>query len=268
MKMPVMKALRRTNSRPMMANTSVSASLCAPATTDQISSGLSSTNSTARVCRAASPAASRMITSPTTMNGITAIICSQNTTSCIDSPPSTLASHWDADAIGPYTLGVSCQGRSVQTRTGSNDCRKISAGVTLYGSMPWRWRRPYAAYMRTSALVSGSVNAVARLSPTPRVISRRIRGRQPATTARCAITSPNAPTMMPTHSTGTTTHSDSGSPMALPHSTGMNHGGSRLPAAGPTLSATVEGPRNAMRMVRTQLTTIRLSPRRPLLVHD
>ena len=64
------------------------------------------------------------------MNGSTDIICSQNTTSCIDSPPSMLASHWDAEAIGPYTLGVSCHGRSVHTRTGSKDCRKISAGVT------------------------------------------------------------------------------------------------------------------------------------------
>ena len=41
------------------------------------------------------------------MNGITAISCSQNTMSCIDSPPSQLAIHWDADATGPYTLGVS-----------------------------------------------------------------------------------------------------------------------------------------------------------------
>jgi hypothetical protein len=79
------------------------------------------------------------------MNGTTANTCSQNTMSCMFSPPSLFASNWVHEVMGPYTLGVSHQGRSVQRRTGSNCPRNTSAGVISYGSMPIACKRPYAA---------------------------------------------------------------------------------------------------------------------------
>jgi len=98
---PVTNELRRTNHRPAIANTSEIASLCAPAITAQISSGFRIVSSTERVCRAGLPWASLIMMPQITMNGITHIICSQNTTSCIESPPSTFARYCENDAIGP-----------------------------------------------------------------------------------------------------------------------------------------------------------------------
>ena len=149
------------------------ASLCAPATTAQISTGLAMVSSAARACRRRSPWASTTTPAQAMMNGTTAKTCSQKTMSCMFSPPSWLASSCDQEVIGPYTLGVSCQGRSVQRSTGSNWPRNTSAGVISYGSAAdapatARTRRTSARRPRSAA---GTL-MVARLSPVPSANSR------------------------------------------------------------------------------------------------
>ncbi len=102
-----------------MANTTLSASLWAPTRTPQIMSGLRTVNSTTRACNLWSSLASFTAMNPVIRKAVRVNICSQNTVLCMFSPPSTEARYWEYDATGPYTLGVSCQGRSVQISTGS-----------------------------------------------------------------------------------------------------------------------------------------------------
>ncbi len=89
-----------------------SASLWAPVTTAQMSIGLATLSRVARACRAVSPRAIRTTMALAAMKGSTEETCSQNTMSCMFSPPSRLAPHWTMVMIGPYTLGVSYQGCS------------------------------------------------------------------------------------------------------------------------------------------------------------
>ena len=126
---PATNGFLRMNSRPATANITASASLCAPATTAQINSGLAIVSNAARPCRRGSPCASISTPAQAKMNGTTENTCSQNTMSCMFSPPSLLATSCVQEVIGPYTLGVSCHGRSVQRSTGSNCPRNTSAGV-------------------------------------------------------------------------------------------------------------------------------------------
>ena len=119
-----------------------SASLWAPATTAQISIGLATLSRVARACRAVSPRAIRTTMALAAMKGSTEETCSQNTMSCMFSPPSRLAPHWTAVMIGPYTLGVSYQGCSTHFITGSNWLRITSPIVTSYGSRPMTYNRP------------------------------------------------------------------------------------------------------------------------------
>ena len=101
MNTPVTNALRRTDASAHTANTTHSASLCAPATTAQITRGFRTVNSTARACRTSSPPTIATSTAPMTSSGTIPKTWSHQTTSCIDSPPSTFANHWDAVASGP-----------------------------------------------------------------------------------------------------------------------------------------------------------------------
>ena len=86
---------------PATASITDSASLCAPATTAQISSGLATVSRAARAWRRLSPWASSTAPRPTTMKGTAENTCSQNTMSCMFSPPSRLASSWVQEVIGP-----------------------------------------------------------------------------------------------------------------------------------------------------------------------
>jgi hypothetical protein len=117
------------NSKPPTANITASDSLCAPATTAQINNGFAMVSSATRPCRRVSPRASSSTPAHAKMNGTTEKSCSPNTMSCMFSPPSLFAVSWVQEVMGPYTLGVSCHGRSVQRSTGSNWPRNTSAGV-------------------------------------------------------------------------------------------------------------------------------------------
>src|SRR5699024_2264830 len=131
--------------------------------------------------------------------------------------------------------------RSVSVTTGSYWVRKISAGVMSYGFRPISCSRPYAAYINTSAEVSGGSNAVTPVIPAPSAHSRRGRGRQPARSARSPTSREAAPTTSRTQEAMHTTHS-----LGVVGSFGPYQGGNRLPLRGPMLSVTVDGPRTAM----------------------
>ena len=72
---------------PATANITESASLCAAATTAQMSSGLQTVSRAARACRRLSPCASWTMPAQAMMKGTTVNTCSQNTMSCMFSPP-------------------------------------------------------------------------------------------------------------------------------------------------------------------------------------
>ena len=141
------------------------------------------------------------------MKGTTENTCSQNTMSCMFSPPSLLATSCVQEVIGPYTLGVSCHGRSVQRSTGSNCPRNTSAGVISYGSRPIACSRPYAAYIKTSAEVIGGTQMVSRLSTEPSAKSFLGLGFQPSAIARRPTHSPRAPRMIADQTKIETNHS-------------------------------------------------------------
>ena len=101
MPMPARNGFLRMNIIPATANITDSASLWAPATTAQISSGLAMVSSVARAWRRGSPWASITTPAQAMMNGTTAKTCSQKTMSCMFSPPSLLASSWVHEVIGP-----------------------------------------------------------------------------------------------------------------------------------------------------------------------
>ncbi|MPM60079.1 hypothetical protein SDC9_106926 [bioreactor metagenome] len=192
---------------PSIANITDQPSLCAPAVIAQISSGLAMVSRAARPLSWSSPCASQTTTALVTRNGTNADNCSQKTMSCMLRPPNRLASSCTQLITGPYTLGVSCQGRSVQRSTGSNWLRNTAAGVMSYGFMPSTCSRPYAAYINTSAEVSGGTISVATLSTTPKVKTRQTFGVQPSRTARTATARPTPPMITAANSTPETTHS-------------------------------------------------------------
>ncbi len=194
MRMPASQGQRRIAAIAAIANSTANASLCACAVTAQIIAGLTRVNSAARVCSSGLPPAILYAIRPIPSIGMRQNSWSQNTTSCMDVPPSRFASVWLADTIGPYTLGVSCHGCSVTDSSLSNWVRKISPTVISYGSRPSTCNRPYDAYIMTSALVSGGTSETATCSPTPSISSFFGTGRQPSPSARIRNHMPTAPT--------------------------------------------------------------------------
>ena len=98
---PARNGLRRMNCNPSSANMIARASLCAPATTAQMSIGLATLSRVARAWRAGSPRAIRTTMALAARNGSTEETCSHHTMSCMFSPPSWFAAHWTVVMIGP-----------------------------------------------------------------------------------------------------------------------------------------------------------------------
>ena len=84
---PAPNGLLRISMIPATANITDSASLWAVATTAQMSTGLQTVSRAARAWRRLSPCASCTMPAQAMMNGTTVITCSQNTMSCMFSPP-------------------------------------------------------------------------------------------------------------------------------------------------------------------------------------